>query len=73
MALTYEQLAALDGTFRETCTKVLRDYADHGLLRLARGRLTVMARQLLMARRASERGRSVRTVSGGLATLGKPE
>ncbi|MFG3405702.1 helix-turn-helix domain-containing protein [Streptomyces sp. NPDC048142] len=30
------------GTSRETCTKVLHDYADHGLLRLARGRITVL-------------------------------
>ncbi|NUO47090.1 MAG: Crp/Fnr family transcriptional regulator [Streptomyces sp.] len=42
IALTHEQLAALAGTSRETCTKVLRDYADHGLLRLARGRITVL-------------------------------
>lgn len=32
---------------------------------------SAMARQLLMAKRASRRGRSVRTVSGGLPTLGK--
>ncbi|WP_328876127.1 Crp/Fnr family transcriptional regulator [Streptomyces sp. NBC_00287] len=42
VALTHEQLAALAGTSRETCTKVLRDYADHGLIRLARGRITVL-------------------------------
>ncbi|MGW0916796.1 Crp/Fnr family transcriptional regulator [Streptomyces sp. NPDC002784] len=42
IALTHEQLAALAGTSRETCTKVLRDYADHGLIRLARGRITVL-------------------------------
>ncbi|MFC9915006.1 Crp/Fnr family transcriptional regulator [Streptomyces sp. NPDC059862] len=42
IALTHEQLAALAGTSRETCTKVLHDYADHGLLRLARGRITVL-------------------------------
>lgn len=35
-------LAALVGTSRETCTKVLRDYADQGLLRLARRRITVL-------------------------------
>ncbi|MEU8849704.1 helix-turn-helix domain-containing protein [Streptomyces sp. NPDC048564] len=35
-------VVALAGTSRETCTKVLRDYADHGLLRLARGRITVL-------------------------------
>ncbi|MFD4258685.1 hypothetical protein ACFWR9_13870 [Streptomyces sp. NPDC058534] len=32
---------------------------------------SAMARQLLMAKRASRRGHSVRTVSGGLPTLGK--
>ncbi|WP_248512387.1 Crp/Fnr family transcriptional regulator [Streptomyces sp. D2-8] len=42
IALTHEQLAALAGTSRETCTKVLREYAEHGLLRLARGRITVL-------------------------------
>ncbi|WP_450170595.1 Crp/Fnr family transcriptional regulator [Streptomyces chengmaiensis] len=42
IALTHEQRAALAGTSRETCTKVLRDYADHGLLSLARGRITVL-------------------------------
>ncbi|MFH8694508.1 helix-turn-helix domain-containing protein [Streptomyces chartreusis] len=47
MALTHEQFAALVGTSRETCTKVLRDYADHGLIRLARGRITVLDRARL--------------------------
>ncbi|WP_308409571.1 Crp/Fnr family transcriptional regulator [Streptomyces sp. A3M-1-3] len=42
IALTHEQLAALAGTSRETCTKVLREYADQGMLRLARGRITVL-------------------------------
>ncbi|WP_409467417.1 helix-turn-helix domain-containing protein [Streptomyces sp. HC307] len=42
IALTHEQLAALAGTSRETCTKVLREFADRGLLRLARGRITVL-------------------------------
>lgn len=42
IALTHEQLAALAGTSRETCTKVLHEYADQGLLRLARGRVTVL-------------------------------
>ncbi|MFG2836027.1 Crp/Fnr family transcriptional regulator [Streptomyces zaomyceticus] len=47
IALTHEQLAALAGTSRETCTKVLRELADHGLLRLARGRITVLDRERL--------------------------
>ncbi|MBT2401348.1 helix-turn-helix domain-containing protein, partial [Streptomyces sp. ISL-100] len=34
--------AALAGTSRETTTKVLRDLAGHGLIRLARGRITVL-------------------------------
>ncbi|MBT2366112.1 Crp/Fnr family transcriptional regulator [Streptomyces sp. ISL-10] len=42
IALTHEQLAALAGTSRETCTKVLREFTDHGLIRLARGRITVL-------------------------------
>lgn len=42
IALTHEQLAALAGTSRETCTKALREFADRGLLRLARGRITVL-------------------------------
>ncbi|MGA4846548.1 hypothetical protein ACOBQB_09860 [Streptomyces sp. G5(2025)] len=32
---------------------------------------STMARQLLLAKRSSRRGRSVRTISGGLPTLGK--
>ncbi|WP_311137722.1 helix-turn-helix domain-containing protein [Streptomyces sp. I6] len=35
-------MAALAGTSRETCTKVLHDYADQGMIRLARGRITVL-------------------------------
>ncbi|WP_175408795.1 Crp/Fnr family transcriptional regulator [Streptomyces sp. TRM64462] len=42
VALTHEQLAALAGTSRETATKVLHQFADRGLLRLARGRITVL-------------------------------
>ncbi|AYV26458.1 cAMP receptor protein [Streptomyces sp. ADI95-16] len=42
VALTHEQLAALAGTTRETVTKVLRELADRGLLRLGRGRITVL-------------------------------
>lgn len=42
VTLTHEQLAALVGTSRETATKVLGELADHGLLRLGRGRITVL-------------------------------
>ncbi|MDP9445068.1 MAG: Crp/Fnr family transcriptional regulator [Actinomycetota bacterium] len=40
--LTHEQIAALAGTSRETATKVLGEYADRGLLRLGRGRVTIV-------------------------------
>jgi CRP/FNR family cyclic AMP-dependent transcriptional regulator len=42
VSLTHEQLAALAGTSRETTTKVLGEYADLGLLRLGRGRITIL-------------------------------
>jgi len=42
VALTHEQIAALAGTTRETATKVLGDFADRGMIRLARGRVTLL-------------------------------
>jgi CRP-like cAMP-binding protein len=42
VALTHEQIAALTGTSRETATKVLGDFADRGMIRLGRGRITVL-------------------------------
>jgi CRP/FNR family cyclic AMP-dependent transcriptional regulator len=42
IALTHEQIAALTGTSRETATKILDDYADRGLIRLGRGKLTIL-------------------------------
>jgi CRP/FNR family cyclic AMP-dependent transcriptional regulator len=42
VALTHEQLAALVGTSRETATKVLGELADRGLIRLARGKITIL-------------------------------
>lgn len=42
VSLTHEQVAALAGTSRETTTKVLNEYADHGLLRLGRGKITIL-------------------------------
>lgn len=42
VSLTHEQVAALAGTSRETTTKVLGEYAEQGLLRLGRGRLTIV-------------------------------
>lgn len=42
VSLTHEQIAALAGTSRETATKVLGDLADRGLIRLGRGRITLL-------------------------------
>lgn len=42
MSLTHEQVAALAGTSRETTTKVLNEFAEQGLLRLGRGRFTIL-------------------------------
>lgn len=42
VALTHDQLAALAGTSRETATKALHQFADHGLIRLPRGRITLL-------------------------------
>jgi CRP/FNR family transcriptional regulator, cyclic AMP receptor protein len=42
VALTHEQIAALVGTSRETATKILGEFADQGLIRLGRGRITLL-------------------------------
>jgi CRP-like cAMP-binding protein len=42
VALTHEQLAALVGTSRETATKTLNELADRSLVRLARGKITIL-------------------------------
>jgi CRP/FNR family cyclic AMP-dependent transcriptional regulator len=42
LTLTHEQIAALTGTSRETTTKVLDEFADRGLLRLGRGKVTIL-------------------------------
>jgi CRP/FNR family transcriptional regulator, cyclic AMP receptor protein len=47
--LTHEQIAALVGTSRETTTKVLGEFADLGLVRLGRGRITLIDRDRLAA------------------------
>lgn len=39
---THEQLAALAGTSRETTTKILNEYAEQGLVRLGRGRISIL-------------------------------
>lgn len=42
VALTHEQVAALAGTSRETATKILGELADRGLIRLGRGKITLL-------------------------------
>ena len=42
VSLTHEQVAALAGTSRETTTKILNEYAEQGLLRLGRGKFTIL-------------------------------
>lgn len=42
VSLTHEQVAALAGTSRETTTKVLNEFAEQGLLRLGRGKFTIV-------------------------------
>lgn len=42
VTVTHEQLATLAGTSRETATKVLGDYAERGLIKLGRGRITIL-------------------------------
>ena len=49
VALTHEQIAALVGTSRETATKVLGDFADRGLIRLGRGRITLLDMERIRA------------------------
>jgi CRP-like cAMP-binding protein len=43
--LTHEQIASLVGTSRETTTKVLGEFAERRLVRLSRGRITVVDRE----------------------------
>jgi CRP/FNR family transcriptional regulator, cyclic AMP receptor protein len=42
ISITHEQLAALVGTSRETAIKALDELADRGVIRLGRGRITVL-------------------------------
>jgi CRP/FNR family cyclic AMP-dependent transcriptional regulator len=49
VSLTHEQIAALAGTSRETATKVLGDFAERGLIRLGRGRITVVDSEQIRA------------------------
>lgn len=43
VTLTHEQVAALAGTSRETATKILGELADRGLIRLGRGKITLLS------------------------------
>lgn len=45
--LTHEQLAALAATSRETTTKILGEYAEQGVIKLGRGRITIVNPQAL--------------------------
>lgn len=47
--LTHEQLAALAATSRETTTRILGEFADQGLIKLGRGRITILSREGLQA------------------------
>ena len=47
IAPTHEQIAALVGTSRETATKVLGEFAGRGVIRLGRGRITVLDRDAI--------------------------
>lgn len=47
--LTHGQIAALVGSSRETTTKVLGDFAERGLIRLSRGRITLLDREGMAA------------------------
>ena len=49
VALTHEQIAALVGTSRETATKILGEFAGRGLIRLGRGRTTLLDMKRIVA------------------------
>lgn len=53
LTVTHSQVAALAGTSRETATKALGDLASQGLLRLSRGRITIVNRSGLAAQAAA--------------------
>ena len=42
ITITHEQLAALVGTSRETTTKALGEFAERGIIKLGRGKITVL-------------------------------
>jgi CRP-like cAMP-binding protein len=49
LVLTHEQIAALVGTSRETATKALGEFAEQGLVKLGRGKITILDRARLAA------------------------
>jgi CRP/FNR family transcriptional regulator, cyclic AMP receptor protein len=49
LTVTHSQVAELAGTSRETATKALDDLDGQGLLRLSRGRITIVDRSRLAA------------------------
>lgn len=51
--MTHSQVAELAGTSRETATKALGELASQGLLRLRRGRITIIDRSGLAAQAAA--------------------
>ena len=51
--VTHSQVAELAGTSRESATKALGDLAGQGLLRLGRGRITIVDRSRLAAQAAT--------------------
>ena len=53
LTVTHSQVAELAGTSRETATKILGDLAGQGLLRLSRGRITIVDRSRLAAQAAA--------------------
>jgi CRP-like cAMP-binding protein len=53
LTVTHSQVAELVGTSRETATKILGDLAGQGLLRLSRGRITIVDRSRLAAQAAA--------------------
>jgi CRP/FNR family transcriptional regulator, cyclic AMP receptor protein len=53
LTVTHSQVAELADTSRETATKALGDLAGQGLLRLSRGRITIVDRSGLAAQAAA--------------------
>ena len=54
--LTHEQLATLVGASRETTTKTLNDLAQHGLVHLGRGKITILDTTGLAAEAGEDTG-----------------